>query len=147
MGHPCKRHNRENRDIMRDKAQRTGLVKLAKGVANADTMQALEAKTPSMRAATTVDETTGNTGRALASQLQKATASGVAAQNDMGVGVLAAALTVLGLQEYQEYRKIQALVPQMIQLLNAHEAAIQKITGGPTIPPPAPTPTPSPPVK
>lgn len=76
---------------MRDKAQRTGLVKLAKGRANADAMQVLEAGTPSARAATTVDETTGNTGRALASQLEKATAQGVAAQNEMGAGVLASA--------------------------------------------------------
>jgi hypothetical protein len=76
---------------MRDKAQRTGLVKIAKGRANADTMQVLQNQTPAARAATTVDETTGDTGRALASQLEKATAQGTNARNEMGAGVLAAA--------------------------------------------------------
>ena len=76
---------------MRDKAQRTGLVKIAKGKTNADVMQTLERATPAARAATTVDETTGNTGRALASQLEKATAQGTNARNEMGTGVLAAA--------------------------------------------------------
>lgn len=77
---------------MRDKAQSGGgLTKVARDRANADTMQALHADVPQLRAATTVDETTGDTGGALASQLQKATAAGAGAQNDMGAGVLSAA--------------------------------------------------------
>lgn len=75
----------------RDKAMANGTVKLARGRANADTMQTLQANTPSARAATTVDETTGMTGRALASQLEKATAQGLSAANDQAAGVLASA--------------------------------------------------------
>lgn len=76
---------------MRDKAAATGLIKVARGRANADTMQALEGQTPTLRSATTVDDTTGETGRALGSQLEKATAQGMEARNEMGAGVLAAA--------------------------------------------------------
>ena len=76
---------------MRDKASATGLIKVARGRANADAMQALYSNVPQLRAATTVDETTGETGRALASQLEKATAQAMGARNDMGAGVLAAA--------------------------------------------------------
>lgn len=77
---------------MRDKARDAGrLTGTARRVAQADTAQALADKTPTMRAATTVDETTGNFGRALASQLEKATAGAVDASNEMGAGVLASA--------------------------------------------------------
>ena len=76
---------------MRDKAESDGLIKIARGRANADTMQTLQAQTPAMRTATTVDETTGDTGSALASQLEKATAAGTAAKNDMAAGVVSAA--------------------------------------------------------
>jgi hypothetical protein len=76
---------------MRDKAQSGDLTKAARARAGADTMQALHADVPQLRAATTVDETTADTGGALTSQLQKATAAGAGAQNDMGAGVLSAA--------------------------------------------------------
>ena len=76
---------------MRDKAQSGDLTKAARARAGADTMQALHADVPQLRAATTVDETTADTGGALTSQLQKATAAGTAAKNDMAAGVVSAA--------------------------------------------------------
>jgi hypothetical protein len=76
---------------MRDKAESDGLIKVARARAGADTIQALHADVPQLRAATTVDETTADTGGALTSQLQKATAAGTAAKNDMAAGVVSAA--------------------------------------------------------
>lgn len=39
--------------------------------------------------------------------------------------------------EYLAYRQMQVLFPQMVNVINAHEQALQKITGAPTIAPPA----------
>jgi uncharacterized membrane protein len=38
-------------------------------------------------------------------------------------------------QEYTAYRQMQTLLPQMINVINAHEQVLQKITGAPTIAP------------
>lgn len=40
-------------------------------------------------------------------------------------------------QEYASYRQMQALFPQLINVVNAHEAVLQKITGVPSVAPPA----------
>jgi len=40
-------------------------------------------------------------------------------------------------QEYTTYRQMQALFPQIINVVNAHEAVLQKITGAPSLAPPA----------
>lgn len=37
--------------------------------------------------------------------------------------------------EYLAYRQMQTLLPQMINVINAHEQVLQKITGAPTIAP------------
>ncbi len=43
-------------------------------------------------------------------------------------GILGAALYL----EVQAYRTLKATYPQLIQVLQAHEAALQKLTGAPT---------------
>lgn len=40
-------------------------------------------------------------------------------------------------QEYTAYRQMQALLPQIVNVLNAHEVTLQKITGAPTVASPA----------
>lgn len=65
----------------------------------------------------------------------------------LSVLILVALVTFLGCggvgawayQEYTAYRQMQALLPQMINVINAHEQALQKITGAPTITPSAGT--------
>ena len=37
-------------------------------------------------------------------------------------------------QEYTAYRQMQLLLPQIVNVINAHETTLQKITGAPTIP-------------
>lgn len=59
--------------------------------------------------------------------------------------VLVAALTFLLFgavgawmyQEYTAYRQMQLLLPQIVNVINAHETTLQKITGAPSIAPPA----------
>lgn len=40
-------------------------------------------------------------------------------------------------QQYAAFQQMQALFPQIVNVINAHEAALQKITGTPSIAPPA----------
>lgn len=40
-------------------------------------------------------------------------------------------------QQYAAFQQMQALFPQIVNVINAHEAVIQKITGAPSIAPPA----------
>ena len=40
-------------------------------------------------------------------------------------------------QEYTAYRQMQLLLPQIVNVINAHETTLQKITGAPSIAPPA----------
>ena len=41
-------------------------------------------------------------------------------------------------QEYAAYRQMQALFPQIVNVINPHEGVLQKITGAPTLQAPAP---------
>jgi len=73
----------------------------------------------------------------------------------LAVGLACFTCGILGVMAYQEiqaFRTLKQLSPQIIQILNAHEQALQKLTGAPTIqlptsanPPPAPAPAPGPP--
>lgn len=55
-------------------------------------------------------------------------------------GMLGVALGYGCLQAYSTYTQIQALLPQIVQVINAHEVALQKLTGAPTIQAPPATP-------
>lgn len=53
----------------------------------------------------------------------------------LGVVVLVLLVGAAGAAAYlevQNYRALKATYPQILQILSAHEAALQKLTGGPT---------------